>query len=384
MANPLAKQYGERSGAALVAARARIPRAAAAVLGKVGMGLRARTSLTGDELPTLRPLVATALDEGRIPLESARLALECLDRAERHLSVAKLALLESDLVDKAESWAILEFQTYAQHAADLIDAEGVAPREALQREQETVKVIERRNGMTRAILDMAPESAGFFRTALNMSTPPRPSLATDDGQFNDLAMTDTRSLGQRRLDGIIGLLRTAIRVDNSQVAGVDTTMLLAVRLEDLESRDGAAIIYGVNDPISIATALRLAATAKILPIVLDSDGEVLHLGRGQRLFNRAQRRAMVFRDGGCVFEGCNEPLSRLQAAHILAWIKGGRTDIDNGLLLCAFHHRLFDLGGWELLRQGGQRYLVPPPDIDPLRRPRPIRDRRPSFEALLQ
>nr|WP_269846387.1 HNH endonuclease signature motif containing protein [Naasia lichenicola] len=381
--DPLAKQYGERSGTALVASVGRLPQPAAASLGKVGMGIRARSSLTGEELPSLHPLLGDAVDEGRIPLASARLALVCLDRAERHLSVEKLAALEANLVEKAEAYPISEFSTFSQHAADLIDAEGIEPSEAMQREREGVRSFARPNGMMRTIIDTASENSGFIHAAIQGSMVPRPALVAD-GEFNDLAMADTRTLPQRRLDALMGVIRAGIAADDSRVAGVDTTMLVAVNLSDLQEGAGAAYILGIDEPISIATTLRLAATARIIPIGLDSKGEILFAGRGSRLFNRAQRRAMALRDGGCVVDGCTAPLSQVQAAHIRSWAAGGPTDLDNGLLLCAFHHRMFDLGGWEYMRQGDKRYLVPPADIDPLRRPRPIRNRRPNLQAILR
>jgi hypothetical protein len=41
--------------------------------------------------------------------------------------------------------------------------------------------------------------------------------------------------------------------------------------------------------------------------VLGGDGEVLDLGRTLRLFTGAARRALLLRDGGCAFPGCDRP-----------------------------------------------------------------------------
>ncbi|MEZ5348915.1 MAG: HNH endonuclease signature motif containing protein [Microthrixaceae bacterium] len=59
-----------------------------------------------------------------------------------------------------------------------------------------------------------------------------------------------------------------------------------------------------------------------------------------RLFSSGQRRALAARDGGCIFPGCDQPPARCAAHHLHQWILGGRTDCDNGALLCRRHHGL--------------------------------------------
>lgn len=80
---------------------------------------------------------------------------------------------------------------------------------------------------------------------------------------------------------------------------------------------------------------------------VDADGNViaeLDLGRTARLANRAQRRALAARDGGCAFPGCQQDHQRCQAHHVKWWEHGGRTDLDNLVLLCRFHHVLIHTG----------------------------------------
>ncbi|MPZ01146.1 MAG: DUF222 domain-containing protein, partial [Actinophytocola sp.] len=59
-------------------------------------------------------------------------------------------------------------------------------------------------------------------------------------------------------------------------------------------------------PISVEQARLLACDARIIPAVLNSRGEVLDLGREQRLANTAQQRALALRDKGCVFPSVPE------------------------------------------------------------------------------
>jgi hypothetical protein len=72
------------------------------------------------------------------------------------------------------------------------------------------------------------------------------------------------------------------------------------------------------------------------------------VGREERTFNRAQRRALVHRDGGCRFPGCDRPPSFCEGHHIEHWEDGGLTDLCNLVLLCSYHHHLIHKPGWEV------------------------------------
>ena len=73
-----------------------------------------------------------------------------------------------------------------------------------------------------------------------------------------------------------------------------------------------------------------------------------------------------------MFGDCDKEPSMTEAHHIIPWAGGGRTDLANGILLCRFHHLLIHNNGWEIYLVGTDYYLLPPPDIDPARTPRPM------------
>jgi hypothetical protein len=99
---------------------------------------------------------------------------------------------------------------------------------------------------------------------------------------------------------------------------------------------GATLASGV--PIGAETARRLACDATIIPMVLGTASEVLDVGRAKRLVTPAQRRALIVRDGGCRWPGCDRPPEWTDAHHIIAWIFNGKTDLWNLILLCRHHH----------------------------------------------
>jgi HNH endonuclease len=95
----------------------------------------------------------------------------------------------------------------------------------------------------------------------------------------------------------------------------------------------------------------------------------LDVGRTTRVVQPAQRTALAVRDGGCVFPDCDRPLAWCEAHHLVHWLDGGPTDLDNLALLCRAHHRAVHEGGWQLQRQpDGRLTATPPPPHRPRRR----------------
>src|SRR5690606_39271774 len=75
-----------------------------------------------------------------------------------------------------------------------------------------------------------------------------------------------------------------------------------------------------------------------LQVVLAGDGpDQLMMGRQIRVANRAQRRALRVRDGGCRFPGCHLGPDACVAHHVTWWEDGGPTDLPNLVLICRFH-----------------------------------------------
>jgi hypothetical protein len=60
------------------------------------------------------------------------------------------------------------------------------------------------------------------------------------------------------------------------------------------------------------------------------------------------RKVLHARDRGCRFPGCHTPVAWTDAHHLTAWADGGRTDLDNLILLCRFHHGLVHEAGWAI------------------------------------
>lgn len=149
---------------------------------------------------------------------------------------------------------------------------------------------------------------------------------------------------------------------------------LLVTERDLNRRRGGIChIEGHPQVVSIETAQRLACDVGIVPVLFDSRGAVIDLGRTQRRFSQSQRLALAARDGGCMFPGCDRPPSWTEAHHINEWHRDhGKTDLADGILLCRHHHLLVHNNGWRICREGAEYFLIPPRSIDPEQRPIPM------------
>ncbi|MFG1925411.1 DUF222 domain-containing protein [Cryptosporangium sp. NPDC048952] len=97
---------------------------------------------------------------------------------------------------------------------------------------------------------------------------------------------------------------------------------------------------------------RMSCDAGIHRIVFGPGDVPLNAGRQIRTVRASQHRAVVARDGGCRFPGCDRPPAWTQAHHVTHWADGGPTDVNNLLLLCSHHHHLVHEGGWTLQFDG--------------------------------
>ena len=92
--------------------------------------------------------------------------------------------------------------------------------------------------------------------------------------------------------------------------------------------------------LDAGTLRRLACDADLIPAVLGTESEPLDVGRARRLFTGALRTAIIHRDQGCTFPGCDRPPDWCDAHHVIPWWAGGETSLTNAALLCARHHTI--------------------------------------------
>jgi hypothetical protein len=159
-----------------------------------------------------------------------------------------------------------------------------------------------------------------------------------------LCADDDRPFWQRRADALVELARQALDGGGlPEVAGQKPHLSLVVR-----TSDGGIGELEWGGPVPVVTALRLACDSALTKITADDSGEPLDAGRTVRTVPPAIRRALVVRDRGCRFPGCDRPSDWTDGHHLRHWAQGGETKLHNLVLLCRRHHRRVHEGGWRL------------------------------------
>ena len=115
-----------------------------------------------------------------------------------------------------------------------------------------------------------------------------------------------------------------------------------------DTEDGGELTDDDGNHLSPHILRFIIAAAMIRPLEVSGSGDPLRMGRTLRYANRHQRRALLARDGGCIFPGCDRPASWCDVHHVDEWDANGPTDIDNIGLLCRHHHRVTHRPGWTM------------------------------------
>ena len=282
--------------------------------------------------------VRTALGEGTINVAQALVITRALDALPgERLEPEVLAKAEAHLVAEAAHRGPRELRVLGRQILEVVAPEVHEHEEGRRLDAEERRARERTSlsssnlgdGTTRFVIRIPDAAAARLRTYLEAFTAPR---HRGPGEGDRMPMT-------RRLGEAFCSLLEATDPRRLPVHGGDaTTVIVTIPLEDL-TRELSAAGLSVGERISAAEARRLACTAQIVPAVLGTRSEVLDLGRSSRLFKPAQRKAMVIRDRECRAEGCTVPASWCEAHHWgRPWHRGGRTDLEDGMLLCSWHH----------------------------------------------
>ncbi len=309
----------------------------------------------------------------------------------RHVCVITTALadLPGDLAADAEPVlveAALNYDTkrlaqIARRVRLIADPDGAADRDARHHETRWLDVSTTIDGLVALTGLLDAESGAVFRTWLDAATPP-----PVDG--------DQRTGAQRRADALVDLARTALDSGHLPADGGQRPhVLITVDLATLQDRSAVPGELAWAGPISPRTARRLgcdAATTRVLvagpdapaggplpvppaeqlwaalPAALRGPTQVLDVGRATRTIPPAIRKALVVRDQGCTFPGCDRPPPWCDAHHVKHWADGGETALSNLVLLCRRHHTVVHNQHWKIAvhDNGSVDFAAPPPRPD--------------------
>jgi hypothetical protein len=249
---------------------------------------------------------------------------------------------ETALLEKARENSPGKFHHICRHYRHAADPKGYAAEQAEQVENRRLSLSTWEDGslLISGVLD--PIGGAAVRTALE-------PLARKSGAHDD------RNRERRLADAFVELALGGEQRAHIQVTSSVETLL------GLVGAPAAEMEFSL--PISSKTIERLACDSNITRILLGSESTVIDVGRSRRVVSGPAGRALRARDGSCRWPGCDRPASWSAAHHVVHWIHGGSTDLENLVLLCHRHHWMVHEGNWQLVRGDDGRMLTVPPTV---------------------
>ncbi|NUU19342.1 DUF222 domain-containing protein [Cellulomonas humilata] len=372
--------------------------AARARLTRTGTAEATREVRQADALVSM-PAVADAVGDGRVPLGHldvlARVAAtaspevaQVLRSADMQATVVQLAsaqsapdfarslaqlaaaqdpqaLEDSHEAARRERSLVLSHQargTYLKGFLDRVagealqaalDSTGQAPDETRSPAQANADALVALARRACAGLEAGPAAAGGA-TAPGAGSRPHVSLIVPAETF--AALRDH----QRSREAVVGPEERAVMVDDlgsvgsTSPAPVAWAPVVPATLED-------------GTPVAMSELAQALCDCEIARIVMSAEGVPLDLGRTKRTYAGVHRRAVVARDRQCAWNGCHTSARWSQVHHSRWWDRDrGSTSIENGVLLCDYHHHEVHRLDLTIERHASRRVLSGrPPDAEP-------------------
>jgi hypothetical protein len=295
------------------------------------------TERYGISIATARTLVHVGDKAWDLPhlVESLRAGDVSLDKVRAVVDVATPER-DKELCDQARRHSVRELADMARTTTELASARSGASAEsgsALDRDRRSLRF---NDGFRTMTVQLPPES--YAETRICLETRAR-SVPSDGATPWD----------QRCCDAFLELIRSP--GDQANAAGSPYVVVAHVPLTALVGDGaGASVLAGElhrGGLIDGETIRRVACDATIVVAVDDDVGHTMYEGRARRFPTDTQRREVMRRDRQCRFPGCTN-VTFANVHHIVPWGRGGRTDLENLVVVCLHHHHLLHSRGWTM------------------------------------
>jgi hypothetical protein len=278
--------------------------------------------------------------DGRISAEHVRLIAEVLDAVP---DGPQRQELERELLGIAR---VSQPNVLGRHARELL-ARLVPPsvtlREERQHRERRVSATDTPDGGLALSGIMYGTAAETVRTALEAFR--RPDVPGE-----------VRTPGQRTADAVEQLCTSALKAGDAPARhGVRPHVLITVTLDQLEVGEDGLALLASGEPTNLGRLRHLLNDCSWARVVLAPDGTPIEASRGVRTVPKGLWRALLARDGGCTWAGCDAPAAWCDVAHgEVPFAADGQLSPANAALLCRRHHRRFDHGGYRIKIAGDQ------------------------------
>ena len=159
------------------------------------------------------------------------------------------------------------------------------------------------------------------------------------------ASEDDASFHARQADALVDVAKAYLAGEPGKTASPADHCQVVVHVDEAALR--AQPGEGARSDLPIESIRRLCCDTSLVMVTEDVEGNPLDVGRKHRVVQPPLRRALIARDRHCSYPGCSHT-RWLEAHHVMHWLQGGKTSLDNTLLLCSAHHRLLHEGGFRI------------------------------------
>jgi len=299
----------------------------------------------GRTLRTLLRDTETALAAGSISWAHARVLT---DAANPRIAAAFAGPVERELLALAPLATFRRWSEQVRRVAELLDDDGGHRPNDDETNRFTLSPM--LDGVIELRGQLAGVAAETLRQAIERVTGElvermRRDHATTDGELTIPTPPQLRALA------LVELARRATVAGDPGSVGPRPEISLMINADDLHSATGTVTEASTPTGVRLAGGhlASLLCDCSIFPIIRDSLGVPLDMGRQIRTPNRAQRRALAARDGGCVFPGCDAHPDRCHSHHLDEWLRNlGHTNVARMVLLCPHHHAVIHRRGWHI------------------------------------
>jgi len=314
---------------------------------KMGGGAAGQRITVGENTQSL-PRSIEAMEAGEIGFAHlTQMASLC-----RTLSESKMGAVfsEKPLLEQAKLLNVREFTKACQLARTVSDPRGHELEQWEQTLRQSFWMKQSDDGMWLGKFLLNNENGAALNVVIK-------ALSKKSG------VGDNRSQQLRQAWALAEMVQYTLRTrkmpaTNHQVPHLQITASLDSLLGVLGAPGG---IIEDGHPINAETLRRIACDSTITRVVLAGDSSVLDLGQLTRCVSAPLRRAVELRDHKCQWPGCDRGASWTEAHHVISWVKGGKTDKDNIVLLCYRHHYLVHEGKWVMVLKENREVVVIPP-----------------------
>ena len=305
----------------------------------------AKRAVTAGQQARTSPSVNQATRAGRLNPEQVATIARLLD----DVAPAVRAQLEADLLDAAERMDAVALGRFGRRRLLELDPEEGERRERRQYAQRAFRLTQTSDGAVipsgRLYGAQAEVAMAAWHAFRRPDTP-----------------GEVRTPEQRGADAFEQLCAVALRAGEAPTQHGQRPQLLVVVEEQVLLAGQGVVELGFTGPVSLTAVRCLLSDCTASRVVLGDEPVSVSVSKKVRTVPAGLWRALVVRDGGCTWAGCDAPAAWCDVAHgEQAYADDGHLGPSNAALLCRRHHRAYDHGPYVMLIDSdGVRYVRVP------------------------